>query len=112
MSETSKGASTAVFTVRTNRKFKSPERTERKLHCHRCSRKLKEKTEGQEKRVEEITFKGGYKHAVRNGIHDSSGRSAGEPRRRLPGAGRSRCEHYRFSVEPGDAGTKFGSYGD
>src|ERR1700722_3837342 len=112
MSETSQEASAAAFTVRTNRKFKLPTRTERKLHYDCCSRKLKEKTEGKEKRVEHITFKGGYKYAFRNGIHDSPGRSAGEPRRGLPGASRSRRQHYRFSVEPRHAGKEFGSYGD
>src|ERR1700722_1938608 len=116
MSETSKEASAGAFTVRTNPQFKSPAQTERKLHCDCCSRKLKETSKGNDRRARKARgkyyIKGGYKYAFRNGIHDSSGRSAGEPRGGLQGVGRSRCKHCRFSVEPGDARKEFGSYGD
>jgi hypothetical protein len=48
MSATSKGSSTAAFTVRRKQQFRLPAQTERKLQRGVCSRKLKVKTEGQE----------------------------------------------------------------
>src|ERR1700722_12548299 len=112
MSETFQGPSIAAFTARRKNKFKSRAQTERKLHGEVCTRKLKAKQKGKKSACNRSHFKGGYKYAFRNGIHDSPGRSAGEPRRGLPGAGRSRCQHCRFSGEPGDARKEFGPYGD
>src|ERR1700719_3454576 len=112
MSATSKGSATAAFTARRKHKFRLPAQTERKLQCEVCSRKLKVVTEGQRNRIEHTTFNGGDQYVFCHGIHDSDGGSAGDSRRVLPSTGRSRCQHYRFSVEPRVARKKFGSYGD